>query len=330
VGGRLIYYGSTVDSYRRFGSGPSPDSLFEKLSPKGMVGGDWDRMQAEYKATDWYKRFVYDRANMADKSEMKAPKARASRSFGFRQFFILFERLTKLYTRDVGWLIGAVVGAPLLMYFLAMLLDKQDQRHVPLFIAVLLAFFFGIFPAIEMMHSERIIFDRERMVNLKIPSYVFSKLIFLAAFGLLQAFSITAVLYWYNGVDGPFAPVFLTLLSVQLGGLTAGLFFSTLAKSSKLALLLMLGWLVMMLAFSGFVIRLPTLRDQGTEWILGPSAMRWGLGGLMDLVNDVPGDKLIFFGFEDDVWQLNVAINGLLAALPVVLTALVLKVRDRV
>ncbi|MCK9463009.1 MAG: ATP-binding cassette domain-containing protein [Proteobacteria bacterium] len=330
VGGRLIYYGSTLDSYARFGSGPTPDLLFEKLSPKGMVEGDWDAMQRAYTETHWYKRFVVDRADAGRTQHMQAPVARAGRSFGFRQFFILFERLTKLYTRDVGWLIGAVVGAPVLMFFLAMLLDKPDQRHVLLFISTLLAFFFGIFPAIEMMHSERTIYMRERMVNLKIPSYLMSKIVFLLAFGMFQAASLTAVLYWYSEVDASFPPLFLILLSVQVAGVTSGLFFSTLAKSSKLALLLMLAWLVLMLAFSGFVIRLPTLRDQGTGMLLAPSAMRWGLGGLMDAVNDVATDKVLFFGFEDDLWSLNAVVNGFLALLPAFLTAIVLKMRDRV
>jgi ABC transport system ATP-binding/permease protein len=330
VGGRLIYYGSTVDAYARFGSAPNPDGLFEKLTPKGMSEGDWDAMQRAYMETHWYKRFVVDRADAGRTQQMQKPVARAGRGFGFRQFFILFERLTKLYTRDIGWLIGAVVGAPVLMFFLSMLLNKQDQRHTLLFIATLLAFFFGIFPAIEMMHSERTIYMRERMVNLKIPSYVMSKVLFLLAFGMLQAASIAAVLYWYSEVDGPFAPIFAVLLSVQIAGVTAGLFFSTLAKSSKLALLLMLAWLVLMLAFSGFVIRLPTLRDQGTQLLLAPSAMRWGLGGLMDLVQDVSKDKLLLFGFEDEVWQLNTVVNCFLAVLPAFLTAIVLKMRDRV
>jgi ABC-type multidrug transport system ATPase subunit len=330
VGGRLIYYGSTVDAYQRFGSDDNPDALFEKLTPKGLTEADWDAMEEQYKKTNWYREFVSERAAERATISMEKPKARASRRPGIRQFFILFERLTKLYTRDIGWLIGAVVGAPLLMFFLGMLLDKADQRHVLLFISTLLAFFFGIFPAIEMVHSERTIFARERMVNLKIPSYAFSKIIFLAVFGLFQALSLTAVLYWYSGIDGPFAPVFLVLFSIQIGGVTAGLFFSTLAKSSKLALLLMLGWLVMMLAFSGFVIRLPTLRDQGTQWILGPSAMRWGLGALFDLVQDVPKTKIGFFGFEDEVWQLNVVVNFVLSLLPVTLIMLILKMRDRV
>ena len=181
-----------------------------------------------------------------------------------------------------------------------------------------------------MMHSERTIYMRERMVNLKIPSYLMSKIVFLLAFGMFQAASLTAVLYWYSEVDASFPPLFLILLSVQVAGVTSGLFFSTLAKSSKLALLLMLAWLVLMLAFSGFVIRLPTLRDQGTGMLLAPSAMRWGLGGLMDAVNDVATDKVLFFGFEDDLWSLNAVVNGFLALLPAFLTAIVLKMRDRV
>jgi ABC-type multidrug transport system ATPase subunit len=330
VGGRLIYYGPVTGAYTRFGSEDNPDSLFEKLTPKGLSDADWDQMQEAYKGTEWYREFVYDRSTSRESVTLEKPKARASRRPGLRQFLILFERLTKLYTRDIGWLIGAVVGAPLLMFFLAMLLTKADQRHVLLFISTLLAFFFGIFPAIEMMHSERTIFNRERMVNLKIPSYMFSKVIFLLVFGSWQALTMTMVLAWYSEVDGPFFVIFITLLSVQFGGVTAGLLFSTLAKSSKLALLLMLAWLVLMLAFSGFVIRLPTLRDQGTAWLLGPSAMRWGLGALMDVVEDVPEAKVIFFGFEDEVWRLNVMVNAVLAVIPAVLTTLVLKMRDRV
>jgi ABC-type multidrug transport system ATPase subunit len=328
VGGRLIYYGPTKDAYKRFGSADNPDALFEKLTPKGLTEDDWDRMQDEFKATIWFKKYVVDRANA--ETPMQKPTARASRKPGIRQFLILFERLTKLYTRDSGWLIGAVAGAPVLMFFLASLLDKSDQRHVLLFIATLLSFFFGIFPAIEMMHSERAIYTRERMVNLKIPSYVFTKLLFLAAFGLIQALSIAAVMVWKVGVDGPFASIFLVLLTVQLSGVTSGLLFSTISKSSKLALLLMLGWLVMMLAFSGFVIKLPDLRDQSMSWILAPSAMRWGLGALMDLVKDVPSAKVLFFGFDDEAWQLNVIVNLLLSSVPLFITMLVLKLRDRV
>jgi len=330
VGGRLIYYGPIEGSYARFGSADSPDSLFEKLTPKGMIEADWDRMQEEYRATRWYREFVYERATERETLTLDRPKARAARRIGLRQFFILFERQAKLYTRDVGWLIGAVIGAPLLMFFLSMLLTEDDQRHVLLFISTLLAFFFGIFPAIEMMHSEATIYARERMVNLKIPSYLFSKVFFLLAFGIWQAGTMAAVVCWFTDLDGPFALVFLVLLSVQIGGVTAGLLFSTLSKSSKLALLLMLGWLVLMLAFSGFVIRLPDLRDQGTQWLLAPSSMRWGLGALNDLVANVPEDKVLFFGFEDELWKVNTAVNGLLALIPALLTALLLKLRDRV
>ena len=328
VGGRLIYFGPTKEAYERFGSNDNPDSLFEKLSPKGMNESDWDKMRDEYRETRWYDKFVVQRA--AKETMVTPPVARAVRKPGFRQFFIFFERLTKLYTRDVGWLVGAAVGAPVMMLFLALLLGKPDQRHVLLFIANLLAFFFGIFPAIEMIHSERAIYLRERMVNLKIPSYVMSKFVFLGAFGVFQAASIAAILSFVVKVDINFEPAFLVLLSVQLGGVTAGLMFSTLAESGKLALLLMLAWLVIMLAFSGFVIRLPSLREQGLVGILGPSCMRWGLGGLMDLTGDVTWDKISLFGFDNESWKLNTIANFLLSVLPLGFTMLVLRLRDKV
>jgi ABC transport system ATP-binding/permease protein len=330
VGGRLIYFGPVKDSYGRFGTAPDPDSLFEALTPKDMNESDWDRMQDDYMTTPWYREFVYERASDPPTKEAKPIKARASRSFGISQFMLLFERMTKLYTRDKGWLIGAVLGAPALMFLLTNMLDGTKNRHTLLFVATLLAFFFGIFPAIEMIHGEQTIFTRERMVNLKIPSYVMSKVLFLVAFGVVQAFSMAAIVVWFEGADGSLAPVFFTILSVQISGVTLGLFFSTLAKSGKVAMLMMLACIVLMISFSGFLVKLPNLRDKGTEWILSASSMRWGLGGLMDLVADVPEAKMVFFGFGDEVWTTNIAVNGMLAILPLVGTILILRLRDRV
>jgi hypothetical protein len=192
-----------------------------------------------------------------------------------------------------------------------------------------LAFFFGIFPAIEMIHAERSIYQRERMVNLKIPSYVLSKLCFLLAFGLWQAFSLSAELAWWVKAEVAFAPCFLLILSVGLSGASAGLLFSTVARSSKLALLLMLGWLVLMISFSGFVVTLPHLRDKELQWLLAPSSMRWGLGGLMDLVQDVPLAKIKFFGFEEEAWPLNLGVNFTLCLLALLLTMILLRLQER-
>ncbi len=330
VGGRLIYFGPVKDSYRRFGTAEDPDSLFAALTPKNLTEADWDRMEADYRATEWYKKYIYRRATTPPDMDMRVMKARASRKPGIHQFLMLFERMVKLYTRDKGWLIGALVLAPVLMFILAFSLNGVDNRHSLLFVTNLLAFFFGIFPSIDMMIGERTIYDRERMVNLKITSYLLSKVTFLVAFGVFQAFSMAAILVWYEGVDASLGPVFFILLSVQFSGVAFGLFFSTIAKTSKVALMSMLGCVVLMLAFSGFLVKLSDLEKSGTEWILAPSSMRWGLGALMSLVEDVPKWAELKFGFADELWYLNTGVNLLLSLFPLVGTALILKLRDRV
>jgi ABC-type multidrug transport system ATPase subunit len=329
VGGRLIFFGPVTDAYKRFKTKPDPDSLFEALTPKNMKEADWERMREEFRETDWYHQYVYSRATTPPDPKSGDMQARASRAPGLSQFFLLFERMVKLYIRDKGWLIGALVLAPVLMTGLAIPLDDVDKRHSLLFVATLLALFFGIFPSIDMIISEKTIYDRERMVNLKIPSYLLSKVMFLLAFGVFQAFSIAAVLYWFVGVDAALAPMFFLLLSVQTAGVCFGLFFSTIAKSGKVAMMAMLGFVVVMLAFSGFLVKLPDLSD-GSKWVLTPSAMRWGLGGLMSVVQDVPERFSITFGFQDDLWSLNTAVNFILSVFPLVGTILVLRMRDKV
>lgn len=330
VGGRLIFFGPVKEAYRRFKTKPDPDSLFEALTPKNMKESDWERMAEDFRASDWHHQYVYNRGTAPPDPGAQNMRARAGRAPGFAQFFLLFERTVKLYIRDKGWLIGALALAPVLMLGLAIPLDDVDKRHSLLFVATLLALFFGIFPSIDMILSERTIYERERMVNLKIPSYLFSKVMFLFCFGVFQAFSIAAVLFWFAGVEAPFGPMFFVLLSVQTAGVCFGLFFSTIAKSSKVAMMAMLGFVVVMLAFSGFLVKLPDLSDGNTTWILTPSAMRWGLGGLMSLAEDLPQRFSIAFGFSDDLWSLNVAVNFVLSAFPVIGTIFTLRMRDKV
>ena len=58
--------------------------------------------------------------------------------------------------------------------------------------------------------------------------------------------------------------------------------------------------------------------------------MRWGLGALMDIGQDVPIAKVKFLGFENESWLLNVLVNLALATLPVGATILILRLKDRI
>jgi len=330
VGGRVVYWGPVRGAYRHFKTAPNPDALFEAFSPKAVDERGWSEMAEAYRKTADHDEYVVARAATPLEPEERRLTPRVRRNVGIGQLLVLFERLSKLYTRDAGWLAGALLGAPALTLLLTSQVGAINQRHTLLFVSTLIAYFFGIFPSLEMIYGERTIFARERMVNAKIPSYVLSKVGFLAAFGMLQAFSIAAILTGYGHIDGSVPSIFLVVLSVQLAGVTMGLLFSTLARSTRVALLMMLAAVIVMIIFSGFVVTLPRLRDDGTSWFLAPSAMRWGLGGLMAVVRDVPPTRLKFFGFHNESWGLDVAVNLALAALPLVITMLILKARDKV
>lgn len=330
VGGRMVYYGPVRAVYRHFKTAPTPEALFETFSPRQMDDAAWRQMAEDYRRTKDHEECVVDRLASPLEPEERTPSPRVDRAVGLGQLLVLFERMSKLYTRDVGWLAGALLGAPLLTLLLTTQVGDIETRHTLLFVVTLIAYFFGIFPALEMIYGERTIYARERMVNLKIPSYVFSKVGFLFVFGMIQAFSIAAILVWYGGVDASIASVFVVVLSVQFAGVAMGLLFSTLAQSTRVALLMMLACVIVMIIFSGFVVTLPRLRDDGTSWLLAPSALRWGLGGLMSIVHDVPSTRLKFFGFHNESWGLDIAVNLALATLPLGITMFILKARDRV
>ncbi len=328
VGGRLTYFGPVREAYKCFHSAPNPDDLFEKMAPTNAGEAHWEGLEKHFRETKWHREHVIERGCSAA-NQITTPRPRATRAPGLSQFLLLLERLSKLYSRDLGWLVGAAIGAPLLMAFLTGQLGGTEDRRTLLFVAVLLAYFFGIFPAIEMIQSEMTLYRRERMVNLKIPSYVLSKVLFLTIFGGLQSASIATILIWQEGVDVALHEAIFVLVSVQLCGATTGLLISTVSRTNKVAMMLMLACVILMIAFSGFVVSLPGLRDDGTAWLLSVSPMRWGLGALMDVVRDVPLSQVKHLGFEREIWWLNVIVNAALAAVAVGATMLVLRARDR-
>lgn len=106
---------------------------------------------------------------------------------------------------------------------LAIIVGDSPNGSQILFISAIVSIWFGANNAIREIVSESTIYVRERLVNLKIPSYVFSKFVVLSAIALIQCllfmgiltglgrlstgdfFSLTLILYLTSlaGNDGP-------------------------------------------------------------------------------------------------------------------------------
>ncbi|MBK6725447.1 MAG: ABC transporter permease [Acidobacteria bacterium] len=144
--------------------------------------------------------------------------------------------------------------APIVALILAGITDNTPNDARTVFIAAVIAMWLGANNAIREIVSETAVYERERLVNLKIPSYVMSKFAILSGIGLIQCFLFVAILTVsgrFKGIDFPM----LTLISylTLLAGASIGLFFSALVKSTEKAMSILPLILIPQLLLSGFL-----------------------------------------------------------------------------
>lgn len=132
-----------------------------------------------------------------------------------------------------------------------------------LFMLALAVTLLGMFGAAYEIVKEEAIYQRERMVNLKIPSYLMSKVVVLGFFALIQCATLLAVVaikVAYPG-DGVFLPavieMYVTLVVATLAGISLGLLVSALVRSQNMVIYVILLILFVQIIFAGAIFELP-------------------------------------------------------------------------
>ncbi len=183
--------------------------------------------------------------------------------------------------------------------------DAQTLLFIMAFAAVL----FGCINGAREIVKEAPIYRRERMVNLGIAPYIFSKIIVLGVFCLLQS----AILVYVVNLKAPFhqgiflpviAEIYITMALAALAGLMIGLLISAIVRNTDRAMSFVPLVLVPQVIFSGAVFKLdtPILKTMGALF-----AVRWAMAGMGSSVGLHP-DKL---GVDNFAYQgtLFVSLN---------------------
>jgi hypothetical protein len=149
----------------------------------------------------------------------------------------------------------------------------------------LAALWFGCSNSAREIVGEWSIYRRERMVALKIPSYVASKLMVLGGLCLVQCAVLLGIVYWGAGLKGPWLTMFALLLLTSLVGLAIGLAVSALARTSEVAIALLPLILLPMVILAGVLQPLHKMNGlvAGVAQVM-PS--RWSFEGLLLLEAD--------------------------------------------
>jgi ABC-type multidrug transport system ATPase subunit/pSer/pThr/pTyr-binding forkhead associated (FHA) protein len=261
------------------------------------------------------KMFAGRRAVGTGTPPQSAPRQRP-RTRG--QFGLLFSRYWKVKARDVGGTMIMLLQAPIIGVLLAGVFGGQkdaipywclgalqelskkaggtgdgisetlrNMQSTPdhaaaIFFCVVSAVWFGTSNAAREVVSERAIYMRERMVNLQLFNYIFSKFVLLSLICIVQCSIMLAIVFFSLGFNGgvqAFGISLATLVVTAMNSVAVGLLLSTLVTSSEAAMALTPIALIPQVVLGGLMV--PMTTNPMLKWPMYLMPARWGFQGMI-------------------------------------------------
>jgi ABC-type multidrug transport system ATPase subunit/pSer/pThr/pTyr-binding forkhead associated (FHA) protein len=290
--GMLVYFGPAYPESIQFFNPPSDKGVSPPPSPEMLMSGlarqpatHWART---YGDSPYHKEFVQSRAGQII-SEKEKRQAKRKREFGIRQMLTLSRRNILLKLRDKTQTLILLAQAPLFAALLTIVFQGLTDQHFSdpakwaqfsgkissvHFLMVVAAVWFGCNNAARDIVGETAIFQRERMVNLKLPSYVFSKMAVLAMICIFQCLTLLVIVDTVAKLSGPFGQLLLVLVVASLVGAAIGLLISALSPTTEAAIAFLPVVLLPFILLGGGikpVHEMPTT----AQWIAAVTPTRW-------------------------------------------------------
>jgi ABC-type multidrug transport system ATPase subunit len=263
-GGRLAYFGPPAAALNYFGC-QEPGDIYRYIGAH-----DPDELSDRFKKSPEYDRYV--RARIAETEHLSrttgalqlVPSFKQDgpeRRFGLNQWLTLTRRYLEIKLKDKRNTVLLLAQAPIVAIILAMIVRSSPvSDSKTLFIAAIISIWFGANNAVREIVSESPIFVRERMVNLKIPSYVLSKFMVLMGIAFIQCLLFVGIIVLSGRLKSEdFFSLTLILYLTSLAGISSGLFLSALVNSTEKAMSILPLILIPQLLLSGFMVSIDDL-----------------------------------------------------------------------
>jgi ABC-type multidrug transport system ATPase subunit/pSer/pThr/pTyr-binding forkhead associated (FHA) protein len=256
-GGYLAYYGPPSEALTYFNC-HEPGDIYRYIGAHEPKELNDHFLQSKH-----YDRYV--RARIAETEQLarttgalqlESPGRQEGpeRRLGLSQWLTLTRRYLEVKLKDRRNTLLLLAQAPIVAILLAVIVGDSVNGSQTLFIAAIVSIWFGANNAIREIVSESAIYSRERLVNLKIPSYVFSKFAVLSGIALFQCLLFVGILVGRGRLHtGDFLSLTLILYLTSLAGIATGLFFSALDNSTEKAMSVLPLILIPQLLLSGYL-----------------------------------------------------------------------------
>ena len=292
-GGYLAYFGLPDEATAYFNQSDFAD-IYNALEPTDTDPDIPKKAEARFKQSPQYKQYVaLPRSQMPPPPQPGAGASKLPKGDPWKQFRLLSARYLELLKNDRVNLLVLLLQAPIVAVILMLLIQFLIKPTVftaqilpitaeqVLFILSFVAVLLGCNNSAREIVKEIQIYRRERMVNLGIMPYLFSKVLVLGILCLLQC----AILAIAVNVISPFPKtvllpppleIYVSLALTSLVGLMMGLMISSLTANSDQANSIIPVILIFQILFSGVIFKLTGFG----EVFGGLFAMRWSMIGM--------------------------------------------------
>jgi ABC-type multidrug transport system ATPase subunit/pSer/pThr/pTyr-binding forkhead associated (FHA) protein len=252
-GGQLAFFGPPQEAMTYFQC-REPAEIYRNIAARQP-----DEISRTFQSSPVYQRYISERIAEAQEiaqttGQSKTGQRGTDRKASLGQWLTLTRRYLEIKLKDSRNTMLLVLQAPVIAFILSIITGNAINDGKALFIAAIISIWFGANNAIREIVSETPIYMRERLVNLKIPSYVFSKFTVLSGVALVQCLLFVGILVWLERLDGSdFPALVLILYLTSLCGITMGLACSALVNSTEKAMSILPLILIPQLLLSGFL-----------------------------------------------------------------------------
>ena len=294
--GKLAYYGPAYSNSIKFFNKDKKDEEILNNPDNALIGlyegekkaREFDTnerskkgvyWQGVYKNSNEYKEYTENR-----KIEEKSLNLQAKDVSFFKQLNVLISRYMKIKLKDAINTLILLIQAPLIALMISILFPKDTYEKMPvtlLFVLVISAIWFGTINASREIISEKAIFEKERMIGMKIIPYVFSKFFILSILCIIQTIALVGIVEIIIGLNfhDNLYKLLLIIFLTSLSGLSIGLLISTIAKSQAQALALVPIVLLPMIIFGGGMVTVKQMKENSkiAYFISQTTPTRWAL-----------------------------------------------------
>jgi len=316
-GGRLAFVGTPEEAKTYFGV-PRLGDVYRKLADR--TPEDW---QTAFRANSLYARYIRSRFSEGADTEAERPAGyeldSRVRVNPLRQAWALTRRYVAIWRGNPQALLTMLGQSLLVAVLLGTVFGRNGdvdsrleraQRTVNLlFLLAVGCFWFGCNNAAKEIVKERRIYTRERGFNLRIDSYLASKLLVLAPIALIQISMLLGIVRGWCALPGTLWWQWVALACIALAGTALGLMISACARTEEVALALVPIAVMPQIILAGVIAPL-----SGFAGILARAAVTvyWGQQALQ---GSLPEGELTILKLNEKTGGLPLAVVVLHAAL---------------